>query len=703
MPDSSIFFKLHPSLQQVIHHTLHWKELRRIQELAYEPICSGVDLLLTARTAGGKSEAAFIPVLDQILKNHPSLPFCLYISPLRALIADMSDRLDHLLTPFHLTTVQVHSDCPGSFIPDSDPPAILFTTPESLAILLHGSSGPLLVDRVTICIIDEVHSLAASERGIQLLASLDQMEQRSGHHIQRIGLSATIGNPEDVLVWMSGGRAGSQVVRAEHEPLSREFFFCCGWDNTDQKRVESLIRGRRSLIFSRSRGEAETLSSLLEGSEVPIYVHHSSVSPASRKEAEQAFARGTCGAIICTGTLELGIDIGSLDLVIHSGPVISVSSFLQRLGRVGRRGTHAQMAFLLNDPEETITVAAVISLAAAGEIEPVRIIRYPYRVLVQQIVLSLLTESRIPRQRLMNRLQGSGAFDNISNEQICSVIASLVEAGLILIDQNFLMPAPALEGWADLQHGSQYSVISEGRICTVKSPEGDLIGTVSMKGADLCRLNRFRLGGRSWISAGNDPDPTTIQANPVSFPAEPPVFGGSFQGTSYLLMQKVSEIVRDGLPDLPFPNQVHQLVHEYTSCLPEGSGPERIILRKESESVKVYTFLGAEWNRVIFHYLKHSCRKKKCVSLKGGFDGVSIHMTSGVLSSEWILDRIIALSQSDPSEPGEWIYTIREVNRSYDQFLSHESLRNMLIFDQIRLDKLVCELNSREIIIASEL
>ncbi len=703
MPDSSIFFKLHPSLQQAIHHTLQWSELRRIQELAYEPISSGVDLLLTARTAGGKSEAAFIPVLDQILKNHPGLPFCLYISPLRALIADMAYRLDHLLTPFHLTAVQVHSDCPGSFIPDSDPPAIVLTTPESLAILLHGTSGPLLVDRVTVCIIDEVHSLAASERGSQLLASLDQMEQRSGHQIQRIGLSATIGNPEDVLAWMSGGRAGSQVVRAEHEPLPREFFFCCGWDSTDQKRIESLIRGRRSLIFARSRGEAETLSSLLEGSEVPIYVHHSSVSPASRKEAEKAFARGTCGAIICTGTLELGIDIGSLDLVIHSGPVISVSSFLQRLGRVGRRGAHAQMAFLLNDPEETVTVTAAISLAAAGEIEPVRIIRYPYRVLVQQIFLSLLTESRIPRKRLMNRLQESGAFGNISNEQVRSVIASLIEAGFILIDQNFLMPAPSLEEWADMQHGSQYSVISEGRICTVQSLEGDLIGTVSIRGADFCRQNGFRLGGRSWMSAGNDPNPATIQANHVSFPAEPPVFGGSFQGTSYLLMQKVSEIVRDGLPNLPFPNLVHQLVHEFISCLPEGLGPMRIVLRKESESVKVYTFLGAEWNRVIFHYLKNLCRKKKCVSVKGGFDGVSVRVTSGALSSEWILDKITALAHSNPSNPGEWIHSIREISRSYDQFLPQESLRDMLIFDQLRLDDLVRELNSREIIIAPEL
>jgi ATP-dependent helicase Lhr and Lhr-like helicase len=702
MPDQSIFFQLHPSLKQVIHQTLQWKELRRIQELAFDPVCSGADILLTARTAGGKSEAAFIPVLDLILKQHPDLPVCLYISPLKALITDISDRLDRLLTPLHLSVIQVHGDIPGSSIQVSDPPAVILTTPESLTILLHGESASILVDRITICIIDEVHSLAASERGSQLMATLTLMEQRSGHKIQRIGLSATVGNPDDVLAWMSGKNVCSLVVSAEHETLPREFIFLCGWDGSEKGRVLSLIRQRRSLIFARSRGEAETLSSLLEGSDFPVFVHHSSLSPRSRREAELVFTRGKPGTIICTGTLELGIDIGSLDLVVHSGPVVSVSSFLQRLGRVGRRGDCAQMAFLIRDPGEMIMVAAAITAAVSGLVEPVWIIRYPYRVLVQQIILTLHARSRIPRVTLINCLLACDT-GNIGEGQIMLIISSLIRNGYLLVDQDYFMSGPLLESWMDQQRGSLYSVIGEGKTCTVRSPEGDLIGTVSTKGVGLCRTGSFRLGGKSWMSTGTHPDPVTVQVHQVSFQAVPPVFGGSIQGTSFLLMQQVAGIARYGLVDLPFPDLVRAIVQDFITSLPCESGPDTIVVRKEGESMYIYTFLGDEWNRALYHYLKEEGKKKKIRLLAGGSDGISVKLSSPDLTPEWVQNTLLDIRRSDPAYPGEWIGSFLETGSPWDQFLPEECQREMLIFDKFRLDVLIRELSSRTIVLSTDI
>lgn len=703
MPDHSVFFQLHPSLKQVIYGTLQWKGLRSIQESAYGPISCGSDILLTARTAGGKSEAAFIPILDQILKQNPDLPVCLYISPLRALITDMADRLDHLLTPLHLSVMQVHGDLPCSSIPVSDPPAVVMTTPESLLILLQGASGSFLVDRVRFCVIDEVHSLAASERGAQLISALALIERRSGRQVQRIGLSATIGNPDAVLSWMSRKDRLSQVVRAEHETLPREFIFMCEWNGQEKERLENLIQGRRSLIFARSRGEAEILSCLLEDSAVPIFVHHSSLSPVARKEAEQAFLRGRSGSIICTSTLELGIDIGSLDLIVHSGPVVSISSFLQRLGRVGRRGDPARMAFLLRDPKETVLVAAAISAAVAGVIEPVQVTRYPYRVLVQQIILSLLSDGRIPCEALISRIKDCETFAEIPEDRISLIISSLISNGFIISDRGFYMPGPPLETWADLQHGSLYSVIGEGRTCTVRSPEGDLVGTVSKRGGDLCRDGSFRLGGRSWKSTGIDTDPGTIQVTPVCSPALPPVFGGSFQGTSYPLLKALATLVRDGLSDLPFPRLVHEAVDTFVNSLPPGVGPDTMVLRREGDLIRLYTFLGDEWNRVLGRFLKEECRKKGIKKPVGAFDGISVSVSSADVTPEWVLGRIAALSLADPADPGEWILTLKEPGRSFDQFLPEDCLREMLIMDRIRFDELVQVLRLRQILITPEI
>ncbi|HWQ63098.1 MAG TPA: DEAD/DEAH box helicase [Methanospirillum sp.] len=695
----SIFFQLHPSLKQVIGHTLQWKDLTRIQELAYKPICSGDDLLLTARTAGGKSEAAFIPVLDMILKQHPDLPVCLYISPLKALITDMAARLDHMLTPLHLSVLQVHGDLLCSKIPVIDTPAIILTTPESLTILLKGPSGSLLGERIRVCIIDEVHSLASSERGSQLMASLSKMEQKSGLSVQRIGLSATIGNPDEVLAWMSRRSTGSQVIMAEHEALLREFTFLCGWDGSESTRILPLIKGKRSLIFAGSRGEAETLSSLFEGTGLEVFVHHSSLSSATRNEAEQAFIKGKSGTIICTGTLELGIDIGALDLVVHSGPVFSVSSFLQRLGRVGRRGNCAQMVFMLRDPGETALVAAAISSAASGLVENVRIIRYPYRVLVQQIIITLLSKWRVSKETLIRSVSGCDWCQRISDERISLIISSLIRDGFILLDHEFCMPGPTLESWADQQHGSLFSVIGDGKTCMVRSSEGDLIGTVSSRGAGRCRTGSFRLGGISWVPTGVHSEPDVIQATPIRSSAVPPVFGGVFQGTSYLLMQQVAKIVRNGLSDLPFPDLIREGVHNFVLSLPEGVGPDSIVVRSEGDFMCVYSFLGDEWNRILCHYLKEACKSENFRVLAAGSDGISVRLSSPDITSDWIVERL-GMENLDPRFPPEWIWHFLETDKPFTCFLPEECLKKMLVYDQLKLDDLLLEMGIRRIILA---
>lgn len=689
-PPQSVFFRLHPSLRQVIHSSLGWHELRDIQELAYEPVMAGENLLLMARTAGGKSEAAFIPVLDTILTRSPALPVCLYISPLRALISDLATRLDALLSPLHLSAVQIHGDAPRQ--PGSpDPPALILTTPESLTVLLYRKGSPLL-DRIRICIIDEVHALAGSERGAQLMTALAMMEAGFGVSIQRVGLSATIGNPDEVLGWMSPAGRPASVIRAGPEPLAREFHFLTGGEETGGEVLLPLLRGRRSLVFTRSRSEAEILSQQLDGAGVPIFVHHSSLSPASRREAEAIFVSGPGGAIICTSTLELGIDVGALDLVVQSGPVQSISSFLQRLGRVGRRGEPGSMAFLLRSREEIVFIAAAIAAAATGVTEPVIPIRSPLRVVVQQVILTLLSEGRVGRETLIRRLAGV-ITPRVDPGKIAGIIGFLESRGDLMNDRGFLMIGPSLE--ARGRQGAFYSVIGEGRICDVRTGSGDLVGTLPVSSADQVRTRPFRLGGRTWSPGKSDPGESTLSVSPDSFPADPPVFRGTSPGMSATLMMMTASLLNGTLPDPGFPQEVRSAVDEMRVRLPPGTGPDTLVVLQDEGLVLLFTFLGDEWNRVLAYWLRKEYRSEYSRSLRTESDGMTIRLSSPGVSSGWV-SRVLARYTGQTRAPP--LLPAGEPGRLYDSFLPEEMVQEMAETDRLRVDLLITALSERRIL-----
>ncbi len=698
MQEKSVFFRFHPSLKQVIQGSLKWQELRPIQELAFPPVRSGMNVLLIARTAGGKSEAAFLPVLDQILQNHPELPVCLYIAPLRALITDITSRLDQMLFPLHLTSVQVHGDSPAARIDDADPPAVVLTTPESLLILLERKEAPLL-HRIRVCIIDEVHALAASERGAQLMATLQRIEHKTGNPIQRIGLSATVANPEEILAWMSGSAQPSQVIHADQEPLLREFTFLTGWDGTDPGRIPALIRGKRSLIFVQSRSAAEHLAELLEEAGILIHLHHSSLSSGIRKTAEDASYTNREVAIICTSTLELGIDLGSLDQIVQIGPGTSVSSFLQRLGRVGRRGDRARMVFILKDSHEVIRTAALITAASARRIEHVCPSRFPYRAIVQQLILSLLSSGRAREQALIQELKTTTVYAGIPQNRFHSILDNLISLEYVIRDRGFLMPGRALESWVGCMKGSLYSVIGGEPTCLVRSGSGEDIGSLPLAFAEQVNNFSFRLGGRSWKRSGAHFDSPSLRVSEYFGPADPPTFGGSFQGMSFLLATEVGRIVQNGLSDLPFPVLVGEALSDVIRILPTRVGPDSLVIRKEGDHIAVYTFFGDEWNRVLGAYLKRSWRNISGKKISIISDAISIRLTSDTLSPDWIQDQIQAFYLPSIDESGDWVDMISDPVRAYDQMLPAFCLREMKMYDQLRIDELEKEICSRKIIL----
>jgi len=696
MSSSSVFFRLHPSLQHVLHSTLRWQELRDVQERSYEPVMGGENVLLIARTAGGKSEAALIPVIDQILKSSPSPPFCVYISPIRALITDLAARLEIILAPLHLSCLQVHADACGQEPLDEDLPSFILTTPESLTVMFHGGRSSDLLARIGVCIIDEVHAFAGSERGSQLMAVLAMMEARYGHPVQRVGLSATVGNPDEVLAWMSPAGRLSRIVCADSDPLPREFIFLTGWSDGEPSRLVPLLQGKKALIFAGSRNEAESLSCILEKTGLTIFVHHSSLSPAARREAEGIFAGSREGTIICTSTLELGIDLGSLDLVVQSGSLMSVSSFLQRLGRVGRRKNRGTMVFLLRSAHETLMAAAVIAAAAGGSVEPVLPTRFPYRVVCQQILLSLLVKGRCSIRDIRSTLSLDTPWI-LPDDRIRLILTHLADQGLIVQDQGYLMPGPHLERW-ESQRGILYSVIGDGKICTIMTSEGDPVGSLPLSSADKVRVRPFRLGGRNWSPLDSMQGNEALEVTPSISPSDPPDFRGVGPGMSQVLLKQAVTLVRDRSSDLPFPPQVAKEIKEAADEFPTRTGPGRIVISQKERRLIVYTFLGETWNRVIFTFYRLTYHEMTGRAGKGGYDGISIWLSFGSVDPQWARETLLSFPQTDLFSHLIPLLSGKTPSRVYDQFLPDICLEETEYYDVFRIDLLISTLAASEIL-----
>ena len=444
---ASVFSSLHESLQQVLGQRLDWSELREVQEQSYAAVSAGNDVLVIAPTAGGKSEAALIPVMDDILKHGRAGVTCLYISPLKALINDQEERFAAFCTPTSLSLKKWHGDVPkGDRSWKGEPPHFLMITPESLEVLLQERTLSADLRQVRFIIIDELHAFVETDRGVHLKVLLDRIDTITGREVQRIGLSATTGNPAEILRWLSDDRHGAVLVATPAAPREKRFSFLI--EPEEGKRtsaIAGIVAGRKALVFVNSRSSAENLAKSLHGRVRNLHIHHSSLSVETRKSAEDSFLSQDGACIICTSTLELGIDIGDLDVVVQVGPPDSVSSFLQRMGRSGRRGRAAYVAWVLKDPCELLCSCAIIECAMDREVETLRPPEKPYNVLLQQLFLSLHNPPRASRRKVIAELLSHPVFREISAKDLDRIIRHLIADGYVTTDGEMLMPGTEAE------------------------------------------------------------------------------------------------------------------------------------------------------------------------------------------------------------------------------------------------------------------
>jgi Lhr-like helicase len=346
---------------------LGWSSLRPVQELATAAIGDGHHAIVLAPTAGGKTEAALFPVLSGLLTDPQPGVGALYIAPIRALLNNQEERLTHYAEMVGLRCFKWHGETVASarkgFL--REPGELLMTTPESLEVLLiSGHTPEHLFRHLRYVVIDEIHALAACDRGQHLLCLLERLRLRADHDLQRIGLSATVGNPEALVDWLRGSSPRTGVlVQPPAVTVPRQLGIRHGDDLSLASLVAARAKGRKSLCFTDSRARAEKIARTLQAQDLPVFVHHSSVAAPERAAAEAAMHHGQEQCIVCTSTLELGIDVGELDAVFQVDAPATVASFLQRLGRTGRRpGTVANTTFLTTSPEALLQATALLEL-----------------------------------------------------------------------------------------------------------------------------------------------------------------------------------------------------------------------------------------------------------------------------------------------------------------------------------------------------
>jgi ATP-dependent Lhr-like helicase len=429
------------------------------QTAAIPEILDGMDVLIIAPAGTGKTEAAILPVLHNLLRETRREGIAiLYITPMRALNRDLAKRLSFWGKHLDLKVEVRHGDTPTKTRrrQAKRPPDLLVTTPETLQAILPGKRMQKHLGEVRWVIIDEIHELAESKRGVQLTLGLERLREITGEKFQRIGLSATISEPKKIAKFLSGTNKQAKIIQSPVErtqeykveypfPTEEDYELAPSLYTTPEttariNRMRELMQSYRStLIFVNSRTNAEMLGNRLGMIDNTVRVHHGSLSKEERTQVEEELKNGTIKGIICTSTLELGIDVGTVDLVLQHMSPRQVSPFVQRVGRSGHRIGEISRGIVLSvSPEDILESAVVVQKASTMKLEGIRIHENALDVLAHQIVGSTLDADKIPEKTLYRNVKRSYPYRKLKWKTFHDVLRYLMERGFLFLEGDLL-------------------------------------------------------------------------------------------------------------------------------------------------------------------------------------------------------------------------------------------------------------------------
>ena len=636
----NVFSRYSPLIQHYIYEN-GWTSLRGIQAAAGDAIFNtDANVLLSASTASGKTEAAFFPIITLMQEQPPASVGCLYIAPLKALINDQFVRLNDICDESGIAVWHWHGDVAQSQKKKllKHPSGILQITPESLeAMLLHRHSEiPHLFGDLRFIVIDEIHSFLRGDRGGQTLCLIERLCRIANVNPRRIGLSATIGEPDMVARYLSAGTGrGTVIPRVEAAKakwrLSMEHFFTIQPDHTVQARKENRkelpdpqsdgpddplrmadpalryifdnTRGHKCLVFSNSREECEAVTSTLrqycEARHEPdrFLIHHGNLSTSYRESAEEIIKRDDSLVTVCTtSTLELGIDIGRLERAFQIDAPYTVSSFLQRMGRTGRRNAPSEMWFVIReDPAEARALLpetipwkllqgiALVQLYLEEKwVEPPRTGRLPYSLLYHQTMATLASGGEMTPAELASHVLTLSYFRNITQDDFRVLLRHLLKTDHIeRTERGGLIVGIA--GEREVNNFKFYAVFQENEEYTVRC-ESQELGTI-VKPPPV--NDKIAIAGRVWVVEEVDIKRHVVYCHPVKG-IIPAYFGDEPGDIHTHILERMRRLLLEGFVDGD--KTPEQRVARYAYLLPHA----RLRLA-QAQDAALHSGLGVKW------------------------------------------------------------------------------------------------------------
>jgi ATP-dependent Lhr-like helicase len=613
------FEQLHPALQHHIVNSLGWRELREVQASSIDAFLMGANLVVLAPTAGGKTESAFFPIISQMLTEGWDGLSVLYISPIRALLNNQEHRLQKYFTLVGRRAACWHGDTSQGDKRRilADPPDCLLTTPESLEAILVSSTTnhQEFFKNIQTVVIDELHAFAGDDRGWHLLSVLGRIRRLAERDLQRIGLSATVGNPAEMLAWLSSGSQRQRKVispaPAKRQAPDVQLDYVTSLQNA-AKVISLLHQGEKRLVFCDSRSRVEQLALLLREREVQTFVSHSSLGSEERRAAENAFAQKQNCVIVATSSLELGLDVGDLDRVIQIDASATVSSFLQRMGRTGRReGAQSNCLFLATSDEGLLRAAALLDLWGSGYIEPVNAPPKPFHILAQQLMALILQERGIGRRAFVEWLTDVPAFTAMPSDQVKALVDHLILTGTLFEDAGIL--SFGAEGEAAYGRKNFLELLSVFtspplfRVLSGKTELGNVHESTFYKKQDGPVI--LVLAGRSWKTNHLDWKRRIAHVEPANERGRSRWIGEG-QFLSFRVCQAIRRVLAAETIEPYWSKRATAQIGELRLDYPWASHDHTTLLQQPNGELQWWTFAGGLANSIVLDHLGGGSRAR---------------------------------------------------------------------------------------------
>ncbi|OCQ97052.1 ATP-dependent helicase [Nostoc sp. MBR 210] len=712
---NNAFNRLAPFIQEYIYHH-NWTELRPVQIAACEVIFdTDAHLLVAAATAAGKTEAAFLPVLT-VLHNYPTNTIgALYIGPIKALINDQFERLNGLLKTADIPVYHWHGDVAQSRKNQllKNPQGILQITPESLESLLINKHHDLvrLFGDLKFVIIDEIHAFMGSERGCQIICQLQRLANAIQSQPRRIGLSATLGDYSMAEEWLRSG-TDKQVITPKIEAgkrqikLAVEHFYLRDDINSSEiydNYLFNLSQNKKCLIFANNRTQTESVIASLRQiaqaqAQPDIYhVHHGSISASLRQAAEKAMQEPHYPAVTAaTLTLELGIDIGNLERVIQLESPLSVASFLQRLGRVGRRGATADMRFVCAEDEplseaylpeqipwQLLQCIAIIQMYLEERwIEPIKPPKYPLSLLYHQTMSILLAGGELSPANLAKQVLNMPPFAAISKEDFKLLLRYLIDIGHIQqTEQGKLIIG--LSGEKIVGRFQFYAVFADNQEYTVKQGTTEIGSIVTPPPVG----NQFGLAGRTWEVVEVDFKRKMVLAKQVDGKAT--VYWRSGGGSIHSkILQRMRQVLIEDVEYSYLQKNAQQRLKTVRELFHSAGLAKSNILQLEKNKCCIFPWMGTVAYRTLERLLNAFCRESLEISSIGGNNPYYMILKLGKGKLKYLQSEIASLCEQRIS--AEDLVSTAEAPemQKYDEFIPHALLRKAFAYDYLDIEEL---------------